>query len=153
MKVSILVAAAVVWLLPSSLYAQTVHDGDSIKFGNQMTRLFGIDAPELKQTCDGGTWAAGKLATEALIKMIDGQPLTCAVITRDTVYNRPVSRCFAGNVDLSREMVVQGWAWAFTRYSKMFVDDEKFAKTVKVGVHAHDCQLPWDWRKAQRVSP
>jgi endonuclease YncB( thermonuclease family) len=31
-----------------------IVDGDTVKFGPQLVRLFGIDAPEKSQTCDDG---------------------------------------------------------------------------------------------------
>jgi endonuclease YncB( thermonuclease family) len=37
----------------------------------------GIDAPEKAQTCDGGTWHPGPLATAALVRFIAGRPVYC----------------------------------------------------------------------------
>jgi endonuclease YncB( thermonuclease family) len=42
-----------------------VVDGDTVKFGPQLVRLFGIDAPEKGQTCDDGQWQPGPLAKKA----------------------------------------------------------------------------------------
>ena len=39
-----------------------IVDGDTVKFGPQLVRLFGIDAPEKGQTCDDGQWYPGPLA-------------------------------------------------------------------------------------------
>ncbi len=39
-----------------------VVDGDTVKFGPQLVRLFGIDAPEKGQTCDDGQWHSGPIA-------------------------------------------------------------------------------------------
>jgi endonuclease YncB( thermonuclease family) len=36
-----------------------IVDGDTVKFGPQLVRLFGIDAPEKGQTCDDGQWRPG----------------------------------------------------------------------------------------------
>ena len=36
-----------------------IVDGDTVKFGPQLVRLFGIDAPEKGQTCDDGQWQPG----------------------------------------------------------------------------------------------
>src|SRR3981081_3815091 len=41
-----------------------VSDGDTVKFGRQRVRLFGIDAPEKGQPCDDGHWYPGPLATK-----------------------------------------------------------------------------------------
>ena len=54
-----------------------VVDGDTVKFGAQFVRLFGIDAPEKWQTCDEGQWQPGPLAKAALEKFIGGRPVTC----------------------------------------------------------------------------
>ena len=37
-----------------------VSDGDTVKFGKQLIRLFGIDAPEKGQPCDDGKWFPGR---------------------------------------------------------------------------------------------
>ena len=61
-------ALIVLWTTAVPAFAQTdsdtsdtgashgfaVSDGDTVKFGRQRVRLFGIDAPEKGQPCDGG---------------------------------------------------------------------------------------------------
>jgi endonuclease YncB( thermonuclease family) len=39
-----------------------VVDGETVKFGPQLVRLFAIDAPEKGQSCDDGQWHPGPLA-------------------------------------------------------------------------------------------
>ena len=56
--------------LPASARAQvlvgeaTAVDGDSLSVGGTSVRLFGIDAPESRQTCDrdGTDWGCGEEA-------------------------------------------------------------------------------------------
>jgi endonuclease YncB( thermonuclease family) len=55
----------------------SVSDGDTVKFGKQRIRLFGIDAPEKAQPCDDGQWYPGPLATKALVDFIAGRPVSC----------------------------------------------------------------------------
>ena len=46
-----------------------VTDGDSLRSGRLKIRLFGIDAPELKQQCetdDGSSWSCGLAARDAM---------------------------------------------------------------------------------------
>jgi endonuclease YncB( thermonuclease family) len=47
-------------------------------------------------------------------------------------------------------MVQAGMAWAFTRYSSDYIDEEKAAIGARVGVHAHECEKAWDWRAMNR---
>jgi hypothetical protein len=64
---------------------------------------------------------------------------------------RPVAQCYAGADDLQEQMVLAGWAWAYMQYSDRYVPEEKDAMARKVGVHAHRCQAPWEWRAQQRA--
>jgi len=129
-----------------------VIDGDTVKFGSQLVRLFGIDAPEKGQTCDDGAWRPGPLATQALERFIGGRPVNCRQVDYDQKSNPPVAQCLAGDDDLQSMMVSAGWAWAFVRNSDRYAPEEKDAKASKLGVHAHRCQPPWEWRAQQRGS-
>ena len=64
-------------------------------------------------------------------------------------YRRTIALCRADGQDLGAAMVSAGMAYAFTRYSSEYVDQEKAAVLSRAGVHAHNCEKPWDWR-AQR---
>ena len=130
--------------------AQSVTDGDTIKFGSTLVRLYGIDAPEKRQSCDDGTWWPGPLATRALIDFIADRPVTCHQVDYDRRNNRPVSLCYAGDDDLQAYMVSQGWAWAYLLYSHQYADAERRAAARRVGVHAHQCEKPWEWRARNR---
>ena len=128
-----------------------IVDGDTVKFGPQLVRLFGIRAPEKGQTCDDGQWQPGPLAKKALEDFIAGRPVTCKQVDFDARNNRPVAQCFAGEDDLQALMVAAGWAWCFGRYSERYAPEEKEAATRKAGVHAHRCVPPWEWRAQQRA--
>lgn len=136
--------------LPSAL-TQThpvVTDGDTLKFGPHLrVRLYGIDAPELEQACDGGSWPAGRLARETLKQIIEERPVICQQVDWDSRWSRPVSRCTAAGRDLSEAMVVLGMAWAFVRYSMVFVRQESAAKKAGIGIHGHSCRVAWEWRQ------
>ena len=128
----------------------SVTDGDTVKFGGQTVRLFGIDAPEKAQSCDDGRWYPGPLATRALIDIIAGRPVSCRWVN----YGKsglPEALCVAGEDDLGALMVSAGWAWAFTRDSDQYVDAERRAARRGVGVHAHRCAPPWEWRTRQGI--
>ena len=135
---------------PSAKPRFQVVDGDTVKFGPQLVRLFGIDAPEKGQTCDDGHWHPGPLAKKALEDFIAGRPVSCRQVDYDRKNNRPVAVCFAGKDDLQALMVSAGWAWAYTAFSDQYSDAERRAAARGVGVHAHRCQPPWEWRALKR---
>ena len=128
-----------------------VVDGDTVKFGPQFVRLFGIDAPEKNQTCDDGQWLPGPIAKKALEGFIAGRPVICKQIDYDARNNRPVAQCFVGDDDLQAMMVSSGWAWAFGQYSERYRPEEREAVSGKLGVHGHRCVPPWEWRAQQRA--
>jgi endonuclease YncB( thermonuclease family) len=46
-------------------------------------------------------------------------------------------------------VVREGLAWAFIRYSRDYVDQEATARAERLGVHAHECQPAWEWRRTE----
>ena len=129
--------------------AQTVTDGDTLKQGGVTYRLWGIDAPEAKQVCPDG-WPAGSLATTRLQALTAGRSIVCQEKDRDR-YGRILAICRASGEDLGAIMVREGFAWAFTRFSVDYVDQQKEARRANRGVHAHDCVPAWEWRAQQRT--
>lgn len=122
----------------------TVTDGDSLKVNGTTIRLYGIDAPELNQWC--GNYPAGIVAAGTLEMLTRGKSVTCEPKTTDR-YGRVVAVCKADGEDLSSAMVQVGMAWAFTRYSRDYVEQEALAKLENLGVHAHRCQPAWEYRR------
>jgi endonuclease YncB( thermonuclease family) len=47
--------------------------------------------------------------------------------------------------------VSAGRAWADVAFGDQYVDAERRAAARGVGVHAHRCQPPWEWRALKRV--
>ena len=127
--------------------AQTVTDGDTIKLNGTTYRLWGVDAPEMKQWCGG--YPAGVVAAGSLAGLMRGKAVTCEERTKDR-YGRSVAVCRADGEDLGAAMVQIGMAWAFTRYSRDYVDVEAQAKAENIGVHVERCERPWEWRARNR---
>ncbi len=146
-----------------------ITDGDSIKIDGISVRLHGIDAPEMSQACTAApsdtrfrvsapnTWKCGVEARRALAHLIGQSEVSCIETTIDR-YGRTVARCRAGETDLSAEMVRQGMAWAFVRYSMDYVELEKEARAARRGIWQADTQTAWDfragkWQAAQLSAP
>jgi endonuclease YncB( thermonuclease family) len=82
-------------LLGAPAFAQTVTDGATIKLNGTTTwRLWGIDAPEARQTC-ADAWAAGREATAALRRLIEVGFVACELRRHDR-YGRSIGLCRAG---------------------------------------------------------
>ncbi|MEO1920820.1 MAG: thermonuclease family protein [Sphingomonadaceae bacterium] len=136
-------------LFPAPALAQPVSgeaaviDGDTLAIGSEKIRLFGIDAPELDQTCslDGRAWACGEEAAAQLRGITAGQIVNCEGIERDQ-HGRLVAVCSAAGYDLGATMVEYGWAVAFRRYSTDYVAHEHRAKAAKAGIWRSDFILP-----------
>ena len=128
-----------------------VIDGDTIHIGTIKYRFFGIDAPEIKQICekDNKKVECGILAKNFLKNKIGDKIPACITKDKDR-YQRFVAECFIGNESLSRFMVREGYAVAYSQYSKDFLEDEKFAKENRLGIWSMSFQTPSEYRKSLR---
>ena len=127
-----------------------VVDGDTIRVSGQVIRLFGVDAPEVKQTCqtsEGLHWACGAWVSDVLRNAFDGQEEFCVEVEQDR-YGRSVARCEVAGVDLGRWLVQRGLAFSYRKYSMDYDLDEKRAAVNDRGLHATRVQNPADFRAA-----
>jgi endonuclease YncB( thermonuclease family) len=130
-----------------------VIDGDTLTVAGSRVRLFGIDAPEARQSCsrDGRAYACGAIATEVLTGLLAGVPLiSCERMAMDQ-YGRIVARCLRGDgLDIGAEMVQRGWAVAFRRYSDDYIGLEERARFERRGIWAGTFEEPSSWRLHRR---
>jgi endonuclease YncB( thermonuclease family) len=126
-----------------------ITDGDTIKIYNKRIRLHGIDTPEKKQICykNSKEYSCGEEASSALDKKIDGNQVVCKVQRRLDRYKRYIGVCFVGEVNLNKWMVRNGYAVAYRRYSKDYIQDENYAKKNKFGLWSGQFIHPEKWRK------
>ncbi|MFO1147848.1 MAG: thermonuclease family protein [Alsobacter sp.] len=125
-----------------------VVDGDTLVVKGIPVRLAGIDAPETDQTCldaAGRAFACGVAARQHLSELVGSSPVDCAVSGGDA-YGRALATCRAGDRDLQRRMVADGYALAFVQYSRAFVGDEAQARQAGAGLWSGAFVAPWDWR-------
>ena len=141
-------------LFTSNTFSQEkayVVDGDTIHIGSNKYRFSGIDTPEIKQTCskDNAIIMCGVLAKNALIHKINNHPVLCKQETIDR-YKRIVAECFVNNESLSKYLVRNGYAFAYRKYSKKFIEDERYAKENKLGLWSMNFEYPWEYRRKLR---
>lgn len=87
-----------------------IIDGDSIVISKTQIRLFGVDAPEMNHPF-------GQKAKWALVRLCKGQKVR-AVVTEIDHFGRTVARCYLPDGrDLSAEMVKQGLAIDWPKFS------------------------------------
>lgn len=131
----------------------SVYDGDTLRLAAGRSgktvaiRIWGIDAPELKQTCARGTEpvACGKQARAELERIAAGKTLSCE--KKSQSYQRVVAVCFADGTDIGREMVRRGYAFAERRYARgHYAPDEDFARAAKTGLWGMKAETPDRWR-------
>ncbi len=125
-----------------------VVDGDTIEIGANKFRLFGIDAPERNQPCKKNNvlYDCGGASKKHLEFIISGANVECDKKNKDK-WGRYISVCTADGEDISELMVKHGWALAYRKYSSVYVSDEEFAKSNKLGMWAKDFSIPSEWRK------
>ncbi len=128
--------------------AARIIDGDTLAIGAVHVRLSGIDAPESHQRCGGATgtdWDCGKAAAARLTTLTSGAAVRCDGDSRDR-YDRLIATCRVGDDDLGREMVAEGLARAYVRYSDAYVADEAAAQRRGLGLWQGTAEAPWDYR-------
>ena len=130
-----------------------IIDGDTIELNGEKIRFSGIDTPELKQTCikteDGIYWLVhcGKFVREILVKKIGNNTLNCEREPEKDFFGRTLGECFVNGESLSKFLVRNGYGFAYIKYSKKYIEDEKYAKNNNLGLWAMEFDFPWDFRK------
>jgi micrococcal nuclease len=135
--------ASITWRVVS------VHDGDTLRAIDDdeiehRVRLAGIDAPEMGQ-------AFGRVSRDRLRELALRQRVVVHLLGQDR-YGRDLARLEAGGVDLCRQLVAEGLAWHYVRYS----DDadlaaaEAAARAAGRGLWADpEPVAPWAWRAGE----
>ena len=128
-----------------------IADGDTLTLltpSNQQVkiRLAGVDTPERKQPF-------GNKAKQALAKLAFQKQAIVEVETKDR-YGRTVGVVFVNGLNVNAEMIGQGMAWVYRKYTndqKLYALEAE-AKQARRGLWATDKQIePWLWRKGKRT--
>ena len=131
-----------VFALPSKVVS--IHDGDTVTILQNKrqikVRLFGIDAPELKQPY-------GKKSKQSLANLIAGEVVEVEENGKDR-YKRTIGTIYLNGTDINAQMVASGYAWAYRKFSKKYTPQESQAKKQRLGLWRDKEPIPpWEWRK------
>lgn len=122
-----------------------VMDGDTIKILTSerqqiKVRLYGIDAPEKKQPY-------GIAAKQYLADLVAGKTVQIEEHGKDR-YKRVLGIVYLDGKDVNEILVLNGYAWAFTKYSKIYESQEQQARSKVLGLwHDKNPIKPEIWRK------
>ena len=128
----------------------SIADGDTITVldadkKQHKVRLTGIDAPEKKQ-------AFGAKSKDRLGELVAGKDVVVDWKENDT-YGRTLGKVRQGSLDVNLQMVKDGLAWHYKKYSKSaeLSGAEAEAKAGKKGLWADPSPMPpWDFRKFEK---
>ena len=134
-----------------------VVDGDTIHLDGKKIRFSGIDTPESyyrgkRQQCtfEKVKVFCGYWSKLVLIEKIGNNEVKCINEDKPDQYNRVLAECYVNDESLSKYLVRSGFAFAYRKYSKKFVEDEEYAKANKLGLWQTEFEFPWDFRKSQK---
>lgn len=104
---------------------------------------------EKRQKCktrEDREWECGLEAKNYLTQLVNNDKVLCITVDKDR-YKRLVSVCYNHYFkDINAEMVRNGYAVAYTRYSSMYITEEKQAKKEKLGIWSGKFTKPEDYR-------
>lgn len=124
-----------------------IMDGDTFKLLTKdsttvKVRLANIDCPEKKQ-------AYSNKAKQFVSQAVFSKNVTVQVLKKDR-YRRLIANVFYGDsINLNHELVKNGLAWHYVKYSKdtILQSLEDKARKVKVGLWQDPNAIaPWQWR-------
>jgi endonuclease YncB( thermonuclease family) len=134
-----------------------VVDGDSLTFAGRLVHLWGVDAPERKQTCGSpsGPWPCGEEARWALLNRVSPHWVTC-VEMGEAADGAVQARCYlagVGQQEVNAWLVAEGWALADRAVTDAYVAEEHKAQAAGKGLWRGAFEAPWDWRRDKRAAP
>ena len=93
---------------------------------------------------------ASEKIIEILRKKINYRVVQCLSDQKDR-YKRYIAICYVDGVNLNQWLVLNGWAVAYQKYSKAYINAEAIARSQEVEIWSGEFILPWKWRRGKRL--
>ena len=110
-----------------------IIDGDTIRINGEKIRFGGIDAPEREQICylNGKKFFCGKISAQKLKEIIGKNNVKCIKEKNRDRYRRIIAECFVNGNSISKNMVKNGHAFDYAKYSKnKYSKYQEYAKKI-----------------------
>jgi endonuclease YncB( thermonuclease family) len=130
-----------------------VIDADILKFGQQRVILWGVDAPDQKQTCqmNDAVWGCYDVAKRHLQLLAGRGQVTCHFQGKPDPFGRRFGICDSGGEDLNAAMVSAGLALAFDEETDAY--DAQMADAITAGAGLWQpgvsFEEPWVFRRRE----
>ena len=155
-------AALAALLFPFAVFATDVSvasgpavvvDATHLEVAGRQFKLYGIDGPDIDETCDdaaGKEYPCGIDARTALVDLVKGGGASC--LPRGPNENAELlGVCSGGTTDLAEAMIEAGWAIADRPRTLYYEKAEEQARLTKHGLWQGRFVPPGDWRIGERV--
>ncbi len=158
-RIFILLVALHLFLSPvSDVSAQEpaeVVSAETLRIGDQLYRLHGVDAPEADQQCwlTSSLYPCGEIAKAALMDLVAGSPdVRCEALESDSANDGEIlARCFSEGYDLSEGMTYTGWAMADPQTGERYRQFQEDAEKAGRGLWRGRFVMPWEWHIGKRL--
>lgn len=132
-----------------------VLDADILKFGTQRVILWGIDAPEKKQTCqlNGRLWGCYDVSFRYLQLLAGRGKVTCTYKGDPDPFGRRYGVCESGGEDINGAMVKAGMALAFDEQATDYDTEMADAIAAGVGLWQPGVKFEEPWKFRRRETP
>jgi len=131
----------------------TVIDSTHLELAGRRFKLYGIDGPDVDETCtdaQGKDYPCGIDARAALADLVKGGSVSC-LPRGPNESAEPLAVCSIADTDLAAAMIAAGWAIADRTRTLYYEKAEEDARLSKHGLWQGPFVPPGDWRLGERV--
>ena len=136
---------------PTSIGSGSALEGDLVSINGNAVKLWGIDAPDLGQTCFskfGQSFDCALASKNALATYIGQSQITCYIRGKNS-HGQQIGTCGVGGADLAALMIRDGYAMSFRGLNVHYDRLQAFAQARKRGLWDGRFEAPWIWRSKQ----
>ena len=127
--------------------------GDTLRIGEHLIRLSGIEAPDRAQRCSrpgNRRWQCGLAARDALARAVRGGAVTCTIASSTDEAGRALGTCTVRDRDIAEGLVRDGHVFALSgTFTSTYGALETEAQAQKAGVWRGTAERPSEFRAAQ----